>query len=189
VALVDVREEPVVEITADAVKTASATYPADVLVFATGFDACVGAVKAIHITGRDGATIRDEWDKGPRAYLGLAVAGFPNMFTVTGPGSPSVLSNMVVSIEQHVEWIADCLRDMRAQGQAVIEADQQAESDWMEHADEVAHQTLFPKANSWYQGRTADGREVFMPYVGGVGAYREKCDAVAAAGYEGFVLA
>lgn len=188
VELVDVREEPVLEVTANAVRTAKGEYPADVLVFATGFDACVGAIKAIAIHGRGGQSIADEWDKGPRAYLGLAVAGFPNMFTITGPGSPSVLSNMVVSIEQHVEWVARCLADMRAAGQQVIEADPAAEAAWMNHANEVAHQTLFPKANSWYQGRTRDGREVFMPYVGGCGAYREKCDAVAAAGYEGFVL-
>ncbi len=188
VALVDVREEPVVQITADSVDTAQGSYPADAIIFATGFDACVGAIKAINITGRGGQQIANEWADGPRAYLGLAVAGFPNMFTITGPGSPSVLSNVVVSIEQHVEWIARCLSDMRAQGQSVIEADPCAEQAWMQHAHEVAHMTVFPRANSWYQGRTADGREVFMPYVGGVGAYRAKCDAVRDAGYEGFLL-
>ena len=188
VALVDVREEPVVRVTANSVVTARGTYPADVLVFATGFDACVGAIKAIDITGRGGQQIAGEWAGGPRAYLGLAVAGFPNMFTITGPGSPSVLSNVVVSIEQHVEWIARCMADMRDRGQQVIEADPQAELAWMEHVHDVAQMTVFPKADSWYQGRTADGRKVFMPYVGGVGAYRQKCDAVREAGYEGFVL-
>ncbi|WP_336980005.1 NAD(P)/FAD-dependent oxidoreductase [Altererythrobacter fulvus] len=189
VTLVDVREDPVSEITADAIVTKSgAHYPADVIVFATGFDACVGAIKAIDIHGRGGVSLRDEWELGPRCYLGLAVAGFPNLFTVTGPGSPSVLSNVVVSIEQHVEWIARCLEDLRERGAATIEADPDAEQAWMTHADEVANMTLFPRADSWYKGRTRDGREVFMPYVGGVGAYREKCDAVAAEGYTGFAI-
>jgi len=187
VALVDVREEPVLEITANAIVTASGRYPADVIVFATGFDACVGAIKAIDIRGRDGASLREEWAAGPRAYLGLAVAGFPNLFTVTGPGSPSVLSNVVISIEQHVDWITRCLADLRAGGTATIEADADAEQAWMAHVDEVAQQTLFPRANSWYKGRTRDGREVFMPYVGGVGTYRAKCDEVAGAGYQGFI--
>ena len=186
--LVDVREEPVETVTADAVVTARGSYPADAIILATGFDACVGAIKAIDIRGRNGRLIREEWDNGPRAYLGLAVEGFPNMFAITGPGSPSVLSNVVVSIEQHVEWIAQCMTDMRNEGHEVIEATAQAEADWMEHAHEVAHQTLFPRADSWYQGRTKDGRQVFMPYVGGVGAYRDKCAAVAANGYEGFLL-
>lgn len=188
VALVDVREEPVETVTADAVVTAKASYPADVIILATGFDACVGAIRAIDIRGRDDRAIRDEWDMGPRAYLGLAVEGFPNMFTITGPGSPSVLSNVVVSIEQHVEWISRCMVDMREQGASGIEADAAAERAWMEHAHEVAHSTLFPKADSWYQGVTRDGRQVFMPYVGGVGAYRRKCDEIAAAGYQGFRL-
>ncbi|KPL68656.1 cyclohexanone monooxygenase [Erythrobacter sp. SG61-1L] len=189
VTLVDVREDPVAEITADAVVTESgAHYPADVIVFATGFDACVGAIKAIDIHGRGGVALREEWELGPRCYLGLAVAGFPNLFTVTGPGSPSVLSNVVVSIEQHVEWIARCLEDLREQGAASIEAEADAEQAWMTHADEVANMTLFPRADSWYKGRTRDGREVFMPYVGGVGAYREKCEQVAASGYEGFAI-
>ena len=186
--LVDVREDPVVEVTADEIVTRNGRYPVDAIVFATGFDACVGAIKAIDIRGKGGVSLREEWENGPRAYLGLAVAGFPNLFTVTGPGSPSVLSNMVVSIEQHVEWIARCLEDMRARGAATIEADPAAEQAWMEHAHEIADMTVFPKANSWYKGRTKDGRDVFMPYVGGVGAYRAKCDEVAAAGYEGFTL-
>ena len=188
VALVDVREEPVVEVTADAVVTTKGRYPADAITIATGFDACTGAVLAIDLVGRDGQRIAEEWADGPRAYLGLAVAGFPNMFVITGPGSPSVLSNVVVSIEQHVEWVVRCMEDMRAGGKRVIDADPAAEQAWMSHVDELAHQTVFPAAPSWYMGRTRDGREVFMPYVGGVGAYREKCDAVRDAGYEGFVL-
>lgn len=187
--LVDVRQDPVVAVEADAVITASgARHPADAITVATGFDACIGAIKAIAITGRDGQTIAEEWAGGPRAYLGLAVAGFPNLFAITGPGSPSVLSNVIISIEQHVEWIARCLTDMREAGKTVIEADGQAEQGWMHHVDEVAHTTLFPRADSWYMGRTRDGGQVFMPYVGGVGTYREKCDAVRDAGYEGFVL-
>lgn len=188
VALVDVREDPVTQVTADAIVTQNGTWPADIIVFATGFDACVGAIKAIDITGKDGAALREEWETGPRSYLGLQVAGFPNLFTVTGPGSPSVLSNVVISIEQHVDWITRCLTDLRSDGSASIEADPAAEQAWMEHSNEVANMTLFPRADSWYKGRTRDGREVFMPYVGGVGAYRAKCDEVAAAGYQGFLL-
>ncbi len=188
--LVDVRKDPVVAVEAAAVVTASgARHAADAITVATGFDACTGAIKAIAITGRHGQRIAQEWADGPRAYLGLAVAGFPNLFAITGPGSPSVLSNVIISIEQHVEWVARCLADMRASGKTVIEADAQAEHDWMRHVDEVAQTTLFPRADSWYMGRTRDGGQVFMPYVGGVGAYRTKCDAVREAGYEGFALA
>ena len=188
VALVDVREEPLVTIGADTITTTGGSYPADVIVFATGFDACIGAIKAIDIRGLGNKSLRDEWTTGLRAYLGLAVSGFPNMFTVTGPGSPSVLSNVVLSIEQHVDWIAQCLTDLRESGLRRIEATAEAESAWMVHTDQVAHQTLFPRADSWYKGRTSDGREVFMPYVGGVGAYRATCDAVAADNYRGFTL-
>ena len=188
VALVDVREEPVEEVHAAAIATSDASYPADAIVFATGFDACVGAIKAIDIRGRNGISLHEEWDNGPHSYLGLAIAGFPNLFTITGPGSPSVLSNVVLSIEQHVDWIAQCLTHMREGGFSAIEATEDAESEWMEHAHEVAQQTLFPRADSWYQGRTRDGRQVFMPYVGGCGPYRAKCDAVAGAGYAGFRL-
>jgi cyclohexanone monooxygenase len=187
--LVDVRQDPVVAVEAHAVVTASgARHRADAITVATGFDACTGAIRAIAITGRDGQRIGDEWSDGPRAYLGLAVAGFPNLFAITGPGSPSVLSNVIISIEQHVEWVARCLSDMKAAGKTVIEADAEAEQAWMHHVDEVAQTTLFPRADSWYMGRTRDGGQVFMPYVGGVGAYRAKCDAVRDAGYEGFVL-
>ncbi|MES2303779.1 MAG: NAD(P)/FAD-dependent oxidoreductase [Pseudomonadota bacterium] len=188
VALVDVREDPVVSVTADSILTAAGAYPADIIVFATGFDACIGAIKAIDLRGTGDASLREEWETGLRAYLGLAVSGFPNMFTVTGPGSPSVLSNVVLSIEQHVDWIAQCLVDLRAQGVTRIEATSEAESAWMEHSDAVAQQTLFPRADSWYKGRLRDGREVFMPYVGGVGSYRDTCDSVAADGYRGFTL-
>lgn len=188
IALVDVREDPVVDFSADTIVTKHGSYPVDVLVFATGFDACIGAIKAIDIRGSDDRSLREEWEVGLRAYLGLGVSGFPNMFTVTGPGSPSVLSNVLLSIEQHVDWIAQCLVTLRERGIDRIEADEEAESDWMAHCDELAHDTLFPRADSWYKGRTRDGREVFMPYVGGVGTYREICDAVAADDYRGFAL-
>ncbi|MFC4255052.1 SidA/IucD/PvdA family monooxygenase [Altererythrobacter xixiisoli] len=188
VAVVDVREEPVTQITGDAIQTSDGTYPADVIVFATGFDAVVGAINAIDIRGEGGRSLREEWADGPRAYLGLAVAGFPNLFTITGPGSPSVLSNVVLSIEQHVEWIAQCLSDLDARGVTRLEAQADAEQEWMEHSDAIAQQTLFPRANSWYHGRTRDGRRVFLPYLGGCGAYRDKCNAVAADNYAGFDL-
>lgn len=188
VTLVDVREDPVVSFTAASVQTQNAEYPADVLVFATGFDACIGAIKAIDIRGRDDVSLREEWEVGLRAYLGLAVSGFPNLWVVTGPGSPSVMSNVVMSIEQHVEWISECMVAMREQGKEVIEALPDAEMAWMEESDRVANETLFPRADSWYKGRTRDGREVFMPYVGGVGTYRDICDEIAADGYRGFAL-
>ncbi len=188
VTVVDVREEAITAITSTAIDTVAGHYPIDVIVFATGFDAILGAIKAIDIIGVEGRSLRDEWSQGPHAYLGLAVEGFPNLFTINGPGSPSVLSNVVLSIEQHVDWIARCLSDLRVSGVDRIEATEQAESAWMDHAHEVAHQTLFPRANSWYQGRTRDGREVFMPYVGGCGTYREACDAIAADAYRGFAL-
>ena len=133
--------------------------------------------------------MKAKWAEGPKTYLGLMVSGFPNMFLVTGPGSPSVLSNMMVSIEQHVDWIVGCLDWMRANGKTAIEADLSAENAWVEHVNEVAYRTLYPQANSWYMGANVPGKpQVFMPYIGGVGAYREKCDAVAEAGYNGFTL-
>ncbi|MFB4280540.1 flavin-containing monooxygenase [Nonomuraea sp. MTCD27] len=189
VTLVDVREDPIVEITPTGVRTAAAEHPADVIVYATGYDAMTGPLLAIDITGKGGLSLRRKWEAGPRTYLGLMTAGFPNLFTVTGPGSPSVLSNMIVSIEQHVEWIADCVARLRAGGVAAIDADPLAEDAWMAHVNEIAGQTLFVRADSWYLGANIPGKpRVFMPYVGGVGVYREKCDQVAAAGYEGFVL-
>jgi len=158
-------------------------------VFATGFDAMTGALLEIDLRGRDGVSLRERWAEGPRTLLGLAVAGFPNMFTITGPGSPSVLSNMVVSIEQHVDWIADCLVHLRERGIERIEADPEAERAWMAHVGELADATLYPQASSWYVGANVPGKpRVFMPYVGGVGRYRRECEEVAARGYEGFLL-
>ncbi len=189
VELVDLHATPIVAITADSVRTTEAEYKADAIVFATGFDAMTGTLTRMAIAGRGGLGLAAKWEAGPRTYLGLMTAGFPNLFTITGPGSPSVLSNMIVSIEQHVDWIADCLAYLRAHGIATIEADPAAEEAWVAHVNEVAYATLYPQANSWYMGANIPGKpRVFMPYIGGVGVYREKCDAVAAAGYEGFRL-
>jgi cyclohexanone monooxygenase len=161
----------------------------DALVFATGFDAMTGALLGIDIRGRGGRPIQEAWAAGPRTYLGLSIAGFPNLFTITGPGSPSVLSNMIVSIEQHVDWIADCLAYLGRHGHASIEATAEAQEAWVRHVDEVGHMTLYPLARSWYMGANVPGKpRVFMPYIGGVGVYRQKCDEVAAKDYEGFAL-
>ena len=189
VTLVDLRKTPLESITPRGVRTRDAEYEVDRLVFATGFDAMTGALLKIDIRGRAGLTLREKWAAGPRTYLGLTVAGFPNLFTITGPGSPSVLSNMIVSIEQHVDWIADCLVHLRARGQARIEATVEAEDAWVAHVNEVGHMTLYPLAKSWYMGANVPGKpRIFMPYIGGVGVYRQKCDEVAAAGYAGFTL-
>lgn len=189
VTLVDVRSAPISAIAPDGLRTADAFYSLDAIVFATGFDAMTGALGRIDIRGADDLPLKEKWTAGPRAYLGVATAGFPNMFMVTGPGSPSVLSNMVLSIEQHVEWITDCIGYAGAHGYTQVEATAEAEKAWGEHVIEVAYSTLFPMADSWYAGANVPGKpRVFMPYIGGVGAYRERCDAVASAGYEGFAL-
>lgn len=189
VTLVDLRATPIAEITATGVRTSGGDHQVDDLVFATGFDAMTGALLAIDPVGRGGERLSAKWTDGPRTYLGLGMAGFPNLFTVTGPGSPSVLSNMMVSIEQHVEWISGCLAHLRDLGCATIEATRAAEDDWVAHVAEVGDATLYPKADSWYMGANVPGKpRVFMPYVGGVGAYREICDKVASDAYQGFAI-
>ncbi len=189
VTLVDLHATPIEAITVDAIRTTAGEHKVDSIVFATGFDAMTGSLTRIETTGRGGVALADKWAGGPRTYLGLMTAGFPNLFTITGPGSPSVLSNMIVSIEQHVDWIADCLAHLRAEGFATMEADPAAEEAWGAHVNEVAYRTLYPQANSWYMGANVPGKpRVFMPYIGGVGVYRETCDRVAANGYEGFRL-
>ncbi|HEX9477120.1 MAG TPA: NAD(P)/FAD-dependent oxidoreductase [Methylomirabilota bacterium] len=189
VTLIDVRRTPIAAITPKGVRTRETEYAVDAIVFATGFDAMTGALLAIDIRGRAGQRLRDKWAAGPRTYLGLTVAGFPNLFTITGPGSPSVLSNMIVSIEQHVDWIADCAAHLRASRRRCIEATLEAEDAWVAHVNEVGHTTLYPLAKSWYMGANVPGKpRIFMPYIGGVGVYRQKCDEVAAKGYEGFAL-
>ncbi len=189
VKLVDIKANPIAEILPHAVRTDGGDYDVDALVLATGFDAMTGSVAKIEIRGRNGRTLNDKWAEGPRTYLGLMSAGFPNLFIITGPGSPSVLSNMLVSIEQHVDWIADCLSSMRKRGAETIEATRAAEDKWVDHVNEVAAATLYPQANSWYMGANIPGKpRIFMPYIGGVGVYRKICDEVAAKGYEGFEM-
>ncbi len=190
VELVDLHTTPIEAVTPDGIRTSATEYKVDAIVFATGFDAMTGAMARIDIKGCGGLPLTTKWEAGPRTYLGLMTAGFPNMFMITGPGSPSVLSNMIVSIEQHVDFIADCLSWMRDRGLGTMEAEPAAEDAWVEHVNEVAYKTLHPQANSWYLGANIPGKpRVFMPYIGGVGVYREKCDAVAANGYEGFRIA
>jgi cyclohexanone monooxygenase len=187
VTLVDIKSSGIDEILPNAVRAGGKEYEVDTLVLATGFDAMTGSVAKIDIAGSDGNTLNQKWAEGPRTYLGLMSAGFPNLFVITGPGSPSVLSNMIVSIEQHVDWIADCIGYMREHGFATMEAERDAEDKWVAHVNEVAHGTLYPQANSWYMGANIPGKpRIFMPYIGGVGAYRQICNEVAAKGYEGF---
>src|ERR1700726_4972977 len=189
VTLVNIKSNPIKEILPNAVRTATRDYEADALVLATGFDAMTGSVAKIDICGRNGQTLNQKWAEGPKTYLGLMSAGFPNLFIITGPGSPSVLSNMMVSIEQHVDWLADAIAWMRNRGLATMEADKGAEEQWVDHVNEVAHTTLYPQANSWYMGANIPGKpRIFMPYIGGVGGYRRICNNVAAKGYKGFVM-
>jgi cyclohexanone monooxygenase len=187
VTLVDLRANPIERITPTSIVTAERTYEIDTLVLATGFDAMTGALAQIDIAGVGGERLSEKWKDGPRAYLGLVPAGFPNLFLITGPGSPSVLSNMVVSIEQHVDWVTDLMEYMREHDNAEVAADVNAENEWVDLVAQVADFTLFPKANSWYVGANVDGKpRVFMPYIGGVQTYRQHCDLVALGGYEGF---
>ncbi|MGO4713824.1 flavin-containing monooxygenase [Bradyrhizobium sp. 2TAF24] len=189
VSLVNVRAEPIERILPDGLRAGGKDYPLDAIVFATGFDAMTGSVAKIDIHGRDGRTLNQKWAEGPRCHLGLMSAGFPNLFIITGPGSPSVLSNMIVSIEQHVDWITGCIAHLRARGFDRIEPTVEAEDNWVAHVNEVAHRTLYPQANSWYMGANIPGKpRIFMPYIGGVPVYRQICDQIAARDYEGFVL-
>lgn len=189
VSLVSVKDHPIEEITENGVMVNGEVTELDTLVLATGFDAMTGALLNIDIRGRDGLALSEKWHAGPRSYLGIVVAEFPNLFTVTGPGSPSVLSNMLVSIEQHVDWMIDCLAHMKDKDLKVIEAQPQAEDKWVSHVNDVANMTLFPKGGSWYLGANVKGKpRIFMPYAAGVGAYREVCDQVTAKGYEGFTF-
>jgi cyclohexanone monooxygenase len=187
VTLVDIRSKPITEITPSGLRTADADYTLDAIVFATGFDAMTGAMKEIDIHTDTGMSIREKWEHGPRTYLGIMIAGFPNLFMITGPQSPGVKSQMILACEQHVDWIADCLEYMGARRFSRIEAEEEAENAWVQHNNEVADRTLYPLANSWYVGANIPGKpRVFMPYVGGISAYKKKCDEVAAKGYEGF---
>ena len=188
VCLVDARANPIERITPAGVVAGGEEHALDCIVFATGFDAMTGAVLGVDIRGCDGLPIQRKWEAGPRTYLGLCTAGFPNLFLISGPGSPSVLTNMICSIEQHVNWIADCMERLRADSVATIEATPEAEENWVAHVNAVANLTLYPTCNSWYLGKNIPGKpQVFMPLVG-FPAYVDKCDAVAANGYDGFQL-
>jgi len=191
VSLVDIRSDPIARFTPTGIELESgATHDLDIIVFATGYDAMTGSLLNLNITGPNGLTLRDAWDEGPKTYLGLQIAGFPNLFTVTGPGSPSVLCNLPVQIEQHVDWITDCIAHLREEGVARIEPSQTAVERWVEHVNEAASATLLPQVkHSWYLGANIPGKpRVFMPYAGGMTRYRVICDEVAANGYKGFML-
>jgi cation diffusion facilitator CzcD-associated flavoprotein CzcO len=190
VSIVDLRKSPIVEITEKGVRTADQEYELDIIVFATGFDAMTGSLLKLGIVGRDGVPLSKAWEAGPRTYLGLQVAGFPNMFTITGPGSPSVLCNMPVAIEQHVEWVADCIEHMEQNGIDRIEPTEEAVTGWVDHVNDAANATLLPQAgHSWYLGANVPGKpRVFMPYAGGMARFRKICNEVAADGYRGFAF-
>lgn len=188
VRLVDLRKTPLIEATSEGLRTSTETFALDCLVFATGFDALTGALTAIDIRGRDGLSLKEKWAAGPRSYLGLTTAGFPNLFTITGPLSPSVLSNMMLSIEQHVEWITEAIMTVRSQGDSTIEATDEAEDAWTEHVAEVAAGTLVTSADSYYMGSNVPGKaRTFMAYIGGVAAYSAKLAQVVAQDYDGFL--
>lgn len=190
VSLVDLKSEPIVAITETGIRTSTQHYDLDVIVFATGFDALTGPLIKLNITGAGGITLKDAWVAGPRSYLGLQMPGFPNLFTITGPGSPSVLTNMPVAIEQHVDWITDCIRRMRDTGKERIEPEPDATERWVAHVNEAANATLLPMASSsWYLGANVPGKpRVFMPYAGGLARYRQICDDIARDGYRGFTM-
>ena len=189
VTLVDISDDPIERMTPKGLKAKGEEYAFDAIVLATGFDAMTGALLKIDIRGRGGRSLKEKWTEGPKAYLGLAMAGFPNLFTVTGPGSPSVLTNMLPSIEQHVDWIADCVGYLREHGIARIEATAEAEDDWVSHVSEVAGGSLRSTCSSWYVGANVPGKpRVFMPYIGGFPTYVRKCEEIVAADYNGFDL-
>jgi cation diffusion facilitator CzcD-associated flavoprotein CzcO len=190
VALVDLRADPIERITADGIRTRSREHPLDVIVFATGFDAMTGPLLKMDIRGRAGRSLRDDWKAGPETYLGLQVPGFPNLFTITGPGSPSVLTNMPVAIEQHVDWITDCIGHLHRNGIETIEPSVQAMREWTATVQEAAKLTvLWDAKHSWYFGANVAGKpQVFMPYAGGLHRYAKLCAGIAERGYEGFVL-
>jgi cyclohexanone monooxygenase len=189
VELIDVSNEPIESITPNGVRAKGKEHEVDAIVFATGFDAMTGALLKIDIRGRGGVELAQKWSEGPRAYLGVAMTGFPNLFTITGPGSPSVLTNMLPTIEQHVDWIAEVMDYMRKHGLGLVEPDATAEEEWVGHVGEMAGRTLRYTCSSWYLGVNIPGKpRVFMPYIGGFPRYVERCNEIARNGYEGFVL-
>jgi cyclohexanone monooxygenase len=189
VTLVDLRTTPIETITPRGIRTSDGEHVLDTIVFATGFDALTGSQLAIDIVGKGGVTLRERWADGPRNHLGLVSAGFPNLFTVLGPLSPSVLTNIAVSLEQQVEWITDCIAHLLRNGLTEIDVAPEAEADWGVRVAELAARTLYPAADSWYTGANVPGKpRVFLAYAGGLDRYREECDAVARSGYTGFIL-
>jgi cyclohexanone monooxygenase len=190
VSLVDTKSDPITEVTQTGLKLASGTEIAlDVLILATGYDAMTGAMLAVDIGGRDGVSLRDAWHGGPKAYIGLMSAGFPNLFMITGPGSPSVLSNVIRSIEHHVEWISDCLNALHKKQINVIEVEPEAQETWVAHVNEVASKTLYTRGASWYMGADIPGKpKVFMPYAGGLPTYVKRCKEIAEDDFRGFRL-
>jgi cyclohexanone monooxygenase len=189
VTLVNVRKSPIQELTANGLRTADQEYPLDDLIFATGYDAMTGAILDINISVKGGAALRAAWKDGPKTYLGVMVNGFPNMAIITGPGSPSVKTNMISAIEQHVDWITDLVAHLGSKGKAIFQANPDAQEKWVQHVNEVADSTLYPKANSWYVGANIPGKpRVFMPYVAGLDKYRKICDDVAVEGYRGIQI-
>ncbi len=193
VTLVDLRSGPIRAVTPTGISTDQGDHDLDVIIYATGFDAMTGALSRIDITGRDGASLREVWqDEGPTSYLGLAVAGFPNLFIVQAPGSPSAATNFVAALEQHVEWIGDCLAYLRDNGHRTIEASPEAQREWIEHTTSLVEPTVLahPSCNSWYNGANVPGkRRRYMAYTAGIPEYRRRCDEIAATGYPGFELA
>ena len=187
VKLVDISKKPIQRLVADGIIVDDQLYPFDSIIFATGFDAMTGSIFNVDIKGRDGLALKDKWSAGPKTYLGLMSVSFPNLFMITGPGSPSVKSNMIMSIEQHVDLVTEILLAMRSKGLSVVEPELEAENKWVDHVQEVAYKTLFPQANSWYMGANIPGKpRLFMPYIGGVGAYRQICEEIVANNYRGF---
>ena len=189
VELVDLKKTPIREVTTNAVLTSQGVHEIDALVCATGYDALTGAVLNIDIRGINGLSLKDKWSQGPRTYLGLMTHSFPNLFLITGAGSPSVLVNMIVGIEHHVEWICDALQYLKSHNLNRMEASEEAEKNWVEHVNQAANKTLLPLANSWFLGANIPGKpRVFMPYVAKIGVYRKECQDIADEGYKGFKL-
>ncbi len=189
VSLIDLNQTPIETLVPEGIKTSEKVFELDVVIFATGFDALTGALTSIDISGKEGRKLADKWADGPRSFLGLAVEGFPNMFTITGPGSPAVLGNVLMAIEQHVEWVFQCINDTESSGKTEIEADMIAEDEWMDHVEDLASETLRYSCNSWYVGANVPGKKrVFMPYTGGYDVYRKRCKDIADHGYAGFIL-
>ena len=187
--IVDVNKTPIKGLTRNGIETTEREYNFDIVVFAIGFDAMTGALLSIDIRGKDDVSLKEKWSEGPRTYLGLASEGFPNMFTITGPGSPSVLSNMMTSIEQHVDWISGFVSHIEDRDKTTVEANKDDEDSWMDHVAEVADGTLRYSCNSWYVGANIPGKKrIFLPYAGGLPQYSDICDKVADEGYSGFTI-